>query len=68
MDTFTKSIKENTNISPILINNIALTNMIAYADDVAIIVQNKAEIQVTLSAYEKFSEQPGLYINVENHI
>jgi hypothetical protein len=52
-------------IDKIKMNELELTNTIGYADDLAVAVNSKAEIQKVIETYEKFSLESGLYLNAD---
>ncbi len=67
MDTVIRRIENNPNISKVKIgtDTDVCTNTFAYADDLAVIVESKNQIQTVLELYESFSTQSGLYLNAD---
>lgn len=55
----------NSNIQKITIANKQLTNTIAYADDLAVVVTSREDLQKVFEIYEKFSLKSGLYLNAD---
>jgi len=55
----------NSNIQKVNIGQNQLTNTIGYADDLAVVVTNKEDLQKVFEVYEKFSKQSGLYLNAD---
>ncbi len=55
----------NSSITKEVINNSHISNTVAYADDLAVIVTKKDDIQNVLSLYEKFSHESGLFLNAD---
>lgn len=65
METLNRKIESNQLIPCIKYKNIQACKVIAYADDVAILTQNKEGIVQALQTYQSFSHASGLYINPE---
>jgi exonuclease III len=65
METIITSINQNTLITNIKIKDLTIPKVLAFADDIAIIVANKSSIVETINEYNSFSKVSGLYLNVE---
>jgi hypothetical protein len=49
----------------VTINGNVLTNVVAYADDLAVVTTKKEDIQKVIRTYEEFSHESGLYLNAD---
>ncbi len=65
METVIKSINQNPLIASIRINNVVVPKVLAFADDIAVLVSNKTSIIETIKEYNLFSKVSGLYLNVD---
>jgi hypothetical protein len=63
MDNVIRALKEDLN--KIRVPQGEVDNVIGYADDLAVIVDDKNKIQTVFSTYEKFSKESGLYLNAD---
>jgi hypothetical protein len=63
MDIIIRNLKSN--INKVSLPQGQVDNVIGYADDLAIIVDNKSKIQTVFNTYEAFSKQSGLYLNAD---
>ena len=65
MNNVIHNINENKNITSLMVGSFKCRKVVAYADDIAIVTQNKESIQEIISTYKNFSRQSGLYLNTE---
>ncbi len=65
METIITSIDQNSQIVNIKLNDLKIPKVLAFADDIAILVANKSSIVKTISEYYAFSKVSGLYLNVD---
>ena len=65
MEIVIKNIELNSDINPIISLNTAIPKVLAYADDIAILVANVESINLSINAYNEFSRCSGLYLNVD---
>jgi hypothetical protein len=65
METVIKTIQNDALISPIKFDGLAMPKVLAYADDIAVIVADSHSIYECIKAYSLFSKVSGLYLNVE---
>ena len=65
METLIASIEQNPDISAIATNNLVAPKVLAYADDIAVMVSNARSISSIIQTYERFSHCSGLYLNID---
>lgn len=65
METVIKAIQNDPNIVPIVIKGISFPKVVAYADDIAVLVADTNSIGCCIKTYNSFSKCSGLYLNVE---
>jgi hypothetical protein len=65
METIIKTIETNTSIKNIQINQLKIPKVFAFADDIAVLVNDINSIQNVIKSYTRFSQVSGLYLNVD---
>jgi hypothetical protein len=65
METIVKHIQNNNNIRPIKIKNLLIPKVLAYADDIAVLVADPQSVSNCIDTYSEFSKCSGLYLNVD---
>ncbi len=65
METVIKAIQDNSNIKPIMIKGLRIPKVVAYADDIAVLVADSDSIRECIETYNSFSRSSGLYLNVD---
>ena len=65
MESVISHIQHNKDKKAITICDIRIPKVVAYADDVAILVANEESIDTCIKAYNEFCKCSGLFLNVE---
>ncbi len=65
METIVKTIECDPKVTNIVLDNVRIPKVYAYADDIAILVANKSSIECCINNYYRFSSVSGLYLNVD---
>jgi hypothetical protein len=65
METVITKIERDSNIPNLNIHNFRIPKVLAYADDIAVLIPNLSSINEVIDRYNKFSEVSGLYLNVD---
>jgi hypothetical protein len=65
METVTAAINQSEVVTPILMNDLRVPKVLAYADDIAILTSSPVSISKSIEIYNSFSLVSGLYLNVD---
>ncbi len=65
METVIRTIQNDANINSIKLDGLAMPIVLAYADDIAVLVSDRRGIYSCINAYSRFSKCSGLYLNID---
>ncbi len=65
METIINAINQNSSIESIKFGDLVAPKVLAFADDIAVMVSNKDSIAGVIREYNSFSRVSGLYLNVD---